>query len=107
MLIRILYQKPEILGIPEKITSRNIILSIVKTIDSKTKISLNYISQQMKTMFIPYSIPKTKETEEFLEQIVKMFPNTKKELFFKKKRFYIPNRSYNRNENNFYQNRII
>jgi len=57
MIIRALYQKPELFGLDSKITNRNVIFTIFKELN--IKLNLNYISQQKNTSIIPYSIPKT------------------------------------------------
>ena len=83
MLVRLLYQEPDLFNLnPSLKISRLIIYEIFNSMG--VRLSLNYISQQKTNPFIPYSVPRTISTEEFLIKFQGYFPNFKSDKLFRR-----------------------
>lgn len=83
MVIRALFQRNDILGLP--ITPKmNRIMCFNILQDLKVNVTLNYISQQKAKPFIPNSIPIVPDTTALINKLKEKFPDIKTDSFFRK-----------------------
>jgi hypothetical protein len=81
ILIRYIYKNPEVFGFVQGI-KRVVVNNILEGLN--IKVNLNYISKQKALPFIPYSIPRTVGTEEFLTGIEVKYPLFEKDLLLRR-----------------------
>jgi hypothetical protein len=82
MIIRALYQKPELFGLSKIIMDRKICFSILT--DLGVNVSLNYISQQKTKPFIPNAIPTVPETKDLIYNLKLKFPDLNSDRLLRK-----------------------
>jgi hypothetical protein len=71
MIIRLLYQRPDILGLNSLSIDRKTCQEILQML--KIQVSLNYISQQKSKSFISNSVPSVEATRDLLNKLKEIF----------------------------------